>query len=91
MAGRPRKIRNIQSYINHSDSKSGLGMLKEGFPPKIGVTHYYWNTLSRESSPGPKSFINNPLYYNSLQWQTYGNLRPPFRPSPRKLMNNMVR
>jgi len=88
MAGRPRKVRNIQSYINNSDAHSGLGVLKEGFPPRVGVTRYYWHNLSTQSSPGPQSFNNSPFYYQTLQWQTYGNLRPPFRPSPRTTYNN---
>lgn len=69
MAGRSKKMRNIQSYINHSDANSGLGMLKEGTPPKIGVTRNYWNTLSTESTPGPKSYNNSQSYYKGLQWR----------------------
>ena len=88
MAGRSRIVRNIQSYINRSDAKSGLGMLKEGFPPRVGVTHYYWHNLATQSNPGPQSFNNSPFYYQTLQWQRYGNLRPSFRPSPRTSINN---
>jgi hypothetical protein len=83
MAGRPRIVRSIQSYINRSDAKSGLSMLKSGTPPKVGVTRYYWHNLATQANPGPLSFVNNPLYYQTLQWQRYGNLRPSFRPSPR--------
>jgi hypothetical protein len=83
MAGRPKKIRSIQSYINRSDANSGLGMLKEGFPPRVGNTRNFWHNYQVQSSPGPNSFINSPIYYKTLQWQRYGNLRPPFRPSPR--------
>jgi hypothetical protein len=90
MAGRPRIVRSIQSYINHSDTHSGLGMLKEGFPPRVGVTHYYWHNLQTQSSPGPLSFNNSPLYYKTLNWQRYGNLRPSFRPSPRTSTSNGV-
>ena len=71
MAGRPRKIRSIQSYINHSDTHSGLGMLKEGTAPKIGVTRNFWNTYSTESTPGPNSYVNTPAYYSSLRWRDY--------------------
>jgi len=88
MAGRPRIVRSIQSYINRSDAKSGLSMLKSGTPPKVGVTHYYWHNLATQANPGPLSFNNNPLYYQTLQWQRYGNLRPSFRPSPRTSINN---
>ena len=83
MAGRPRIVRSIQSYINRSDAKSGLSMLKSGTPPKVGVTRYYWHNLQTQANPGPLSFVNNPAYYQTLQWQRYGNLRPSFRPSPR--------
>ena len=83
MAGRPRVVRNIQSYINNSDAHSGLGPLKAGYPPSVGVTHYLWHNLNTESYPGPLSRLNSPAYYKTLQWQVYGNLRPPFRPSPR--------
>ena len=88
MAGRPRKVRSIQSYINHSDAHSGLGMLKEGFPPRVGVTHYYWHNLQTQSSPGPLSFLNSEAYYRTLQWQRYGNLRPSFVSSPRQGYTN---
>ena len=88
MAGRPRIVRSIQSYINRSDAKSGLSMLKSGTPPKVGVTRYYWHNLATQANPGPLSFVNNPLYYQTLQWQRYGNLRPSFRPSPRERMHN---
>ena len=48
MAGRPRIVRSIQSYINRSDAKSGLSMLKAGSPPKVGVTRYYWHNLATQ-------------------------------------------
>ena len=83
MAGRPRVIKNIQSYINNSDTHSGLSMLKAGTPNKIGVTHYLWYNLQSQANPGPLSFLNSQVYYNTLQWQRYGNLRPSFVPSRR--------
>jgi hypothetical protein len=85
MSGRPRIVRSIQSYVNHSDANSGLGPLKAGTPNKVGVTHYLWYNLQSQASQGPLDFVNNPAYYQTLQWQTYGNLRPPFRPSPRQI------
>ena len=88
MAGRPRIVRSIQSYINRSDAKSGLSMLKSGTPPKVGVTRYYWHNLQTQSNPGPLSFFNSQAYYKTLQWQRYGNLRPSFRPSPRERTHN---
>lgn len=44
MAGRARKMKNIQSYINHSDANCGYGALKTGKPGIIGARH---NLLSR--------------------------------------------
>ena len=84
MAGRPRKVRSIQSYINSSDAKSGLGMLKAGTPTKVGVTHYLWHNLKTQSNQSPFDFVNSQAYYNTLQWQTYGNLRPSFTSNPRQ-------
>ena len=88
MAGRSRNVRNIQSYINRSDSHSGLGPLKAGTGPAIGVTHYLWHNISTECSKGPLDKINSQAYYSSLIWQRYGNLRPSFRPSPRERTHN---
>jgi len=42
---------------------SGLGPMKEGTAPKIGITHYYWKNLQTQSSPGPLSFLNSNAYY----------------------------
>jgi len=88
MAGRPRIVRSIQSYINNSDAHSGLGTLKAGTPNKVGVTHYLWYNLQTRSNQGPLDFVNSPLYYKTLQWQTYGNLRPSFVSSPRQAYTN---
>lgn len=84
MAGRPRKVRSIQSYINNSDAHSGLSMLKAGTPPKVGVTHYLWHNLQTQSNQGPLDFVNTQAYYKTLNWQTYGNLRPSFTSNPRQ-------
>ena len=88
MAGRPRVVRSIQSYINRSDANSGLSMLKAGTAPKVGVTHYLWYNLQSQCAQGPLDFVNSKVYYNTLQWQTYGNLRPSFVPSPRQAYTN---
>ena len=58
MAGRPRRVRSIQSYINHSDTHSGLGPMKAGSGPKIGVTHYLWYNLQTQTAQGPLDFVN---------------------------------
>ena len=84
MAGRPRKERSIHSYINHSDSQSGLSMLKAGTAPQVGVTRNFWWNYQTESSKGPLDFVNSQAYYQTLQWQRYGNLRPSFTTCPRQ-------
>jgi hypothetical protein len=84
MAGRPRKVRSIQSYINHSDSQSGLSMLKAGTAPCVGVTHYLWYNYQTQCSKGPLDYVNTQAYYNTLNWQKYGNLRPSFTSNPRQ-------
>lgn len=83
MAGRPHKIRSIKSYITNVDTHSGLSMLKAGTPNKIGMTHYLWYNVQTQSNPGPLDYVLNQAYYNTKQWQTFGNLRPSFVPSPR--------
>jgi hypothetical protein len=88
MAGRPRKVRSIQSYINHSDAHSGLSMLKAGTAPQVGVTRNFWWNYQTQSSQGPLDFVNSQEYYKTLQWQRYGNLRPSFVPSPRQGYTN---
>ena len=84
MAGRPRKIRSIQSYINNSDAHSGLSMLKAGTPTKVGVTHYLWYNLKTQANQGPLDFVNTQVYYNTLNWQLLGNNRPSFTSNPRQ-------
>ena len=38
MAGRPKRIRSIQSYVNHIDNNTFSGPMKMGTPPSIGKT-----------------------------------------------------
>lgn len=42
MAGRPKKIRSIQSYINNIDNNTASGPMKIGLPPRVGVTRNFW-------------------------------------------------
>lgn len=42
MSGKPKRIRNIQSYINHIDNNTASGPMKMGTAPDIGVTRNYW-------------------------------------------------
>jgi hypothetical protein len=83
MAGRSHRVRSIQSYINHSDTNSGLGMLKAGTPNKIGNTQWTWYPQKTQANPGPFDYINSQIYYKTLTWQ-YGNNRPAFTNNPRQ-------
>ena len=84
MAGRRSIVRSIQSYVNHSDANSGLGPLKAGTANKIGNTQWTWYPQKTQSKQGPLDFVNSQAYYKTLQWQTYGNLRPSFTNGPRQ-------
>ena len=42
MAGRPRIVRSIQSYVNHIDAHTFSGPMKMGTSPSIGVTRNFW-------------------------------------------------
>jgi hypothetical protein len=42
MAGRPRIVRSIQSYVNHIDANTFSGPMKMGTSPSIGVTRNFW-------------------------------------------------
>jgi hypothetical protein len=88
MAGRRSIVRSIQSYINRSDAKCGLGPLKAGTAPAIGNTQWTWYPLQTQCAKGPNDFNNSQVYYQTLQWQKYGNLRPSFVPSPRQAYTN---
>ena len=46
MAGRSRKVRLIQSYVNHIDNNTASGPMKMGTPPSIGKIKYYWMLLT---------------------------------------------
>ena len=63
--------------------RSGLGPLKAGTGNRVGITNYLWYNIQTQSKKGPLDFVNTNDYYQTLQWQRYGNLRPSFRPSPR--------
>ena len=62
MAGRPKRIRSIQSYINHIDAHTFSGPMKMGTSPSIGVTHYYWHNYLTNCNQNPnavkKSYAN---------------------------------
>ena len=64
MAGRPRKVRSIQSYIINSDTHSGLGPLKAGTGQSVGITNYLWYNIQLRANKGPLDFVNSQLYYH---------------------------
>ena len=50
MAGRSRKVRNIQSYINNIDNHTFSGPMKSGLAPSIGVTRNFWYNYGNKCS-----------------------------------------
>jgi hypothetical protein len=60
MAGRPRKIRSIQSYIANIDSNTVSGPMKSGTAPTIGVTHNHWNNYVTQCIQTPS--LSKTLY-----------------------------
>jgi hypothetical protein len=62
MAGRPRRIRSIQSYINNIDNHTFSGPMKMGTAPSIGVTRNYWYNYETRCNTDPnavkKSYAN---------------------------------
>ena len=62
MAGRPKKIRCIQSYINHIDANTFSGPMKMGTSPSVGVTRYYWHNYqvncNQKAGAIKKSYAN---------------------------------
>jgi len=62
MAGRPRIVRNIQSYINKIDNTTFSGPMKMGTAPSIGVTGNLWHNYLTQCNQNPnaikKSYAN---------------------------------
>ena len=62
MSGKSRKVRCIQSYINHIDAHTFSGPMKSGTGPSIGITRNYWNTYNTQCNQTPnqikKSYAN---------------------------------
>ena len=55
MAGRPKIIRNIKSYINHIDAHTFSGPMKMGTGPSIGVTRNYWYNYQTQCNQNPNA------------------------------------
>jgi hypothetical protein len=73
MAGRPRKVRCIQSYINNIDNNTFSGPMKTGLPPSIGVTRYYWYNYAARCNQNPnavKKSYKNMVFLNINPAQT---------------------
>jgi hypothetical protein len=67
MAGRPRIIRNIQSYVNHIDANTFSGPMKMGTSPSIGVTRNYWYNYQTQCNQNPnavKKSYKNMVFLN---------------------------
>jgi hypothetical protein len=76
MAGRPRVIRNIQSYINNIDNNTWSGPMKMGTSPSVGVTHNYWHNYQSQCNQTAgavkKSYAN----------MVFLNINPSITPVP---------
>jgi hypothetical protein len=59
MAGRPRIVKSIQSYITKADTNAGIGNLKAGTSPSIGKSHYLWYMYSARCSPTRNDLLAN--------------------------------
>ena len=73
MAGRPRRIRSIQSYINNIDNNTFSGPMKMGTAPSIGVTRNYWYNYVTQCNTNPnavKKSYNNMVFLNINPAQT---------------------
>lgn len=73
MSGKPRRIRSIQSYVNHIDNNTFSGPMKMGTAPSIGVTRNYWNNYLRNCNTNPnavKKSYNNMVFLNIHSAQT---------------------
>jgi hypothetical protein len=73
MAGRPRRIRSIQSYINNIDNNTFSGPMKMGTAPSVGNTHYYWHnyqTQCNTKAGAVKKSYDNMVFLNINPSQT---------------------
>lgn len=82
MAGRPRIVRSIQSYVNHIDANTFSGPMKMGTSPSIGVTRNYWynyQTQCNQKAGAVKKSYNQMVFLNINPAQTI--VSSGFRPS----------
>jgi hypothetical protein len=80
MSGRPKRIANIQSYVNRADVRSYGGNLKSGSGPSVGVVKNLAHNFSSRTHSKNYSYKFNmyrtPLYFvpgrgNSLGSNVY--------------------
>jgi hypothetical protein len=73
MAGRPKIVRNINSYINYVDNRTASGPMKIGTAPSVGVTHYYWHNYQsnvNQTAGKPKKSYKNMVFLGINPAQT---------------------
>jgi hypothetical protein len=73
MAGRSKKIRLRQSYVNHIDNNTFSGPMKSGTAPSIGVIKYYWYNYNANCNTNPnavKKSYDNMVFLNINPAQT---------------------
>ena len=62
MSGKPRRIRSIQSYVNHIDNNTAAGPMKMGTSPSIGITRNHWHNYqvncNQKANAVKKSYAN---------------------------------
>ena len=76
MAGRPKRIRNIQSYINSIDNHTFSGPMKAGTPSSVGVTRNFWYNYQTQCNQNPN------LVKKSYKNMVFLNLKSSITPAP---------
>jgi hypothetical protein len=85
MAGRSRKMRCIQSYINHIDNNTFSGPMKMGTGPSIGVTRNYWNNYNTQCNTNPNAIKKS---YANMVFLNINSARTPVSAGFRPTTNN---
>jgi predicted nucleic acid binding AN1-type Zn finger protein len=73
MAGRPKIVRSIKSYINYVDNHSDSGPMKMGTAPSVGITRNYWHNLqcyANQTAGKPKKSYKNMVFLGINPAQT---------------------
>lgn len=73
MAGRPRIVRSIKSYVNYVDNHSDSGPMKMGTAPSVGITRNYWHNLqcyANQTAGKPKKSYKNMVFLGINPAQT---------------------